>query len=55
MEDNAHRRQRLRGMSKKQVVNEAGYPNIKALCKNNPDIVNQGKAPSKNAIISAMM
>jgi len=55
MEDNTTKRARLRASSKKAVVKEAGYQNIKSLCNGNPDMVSNGKAPSKNAIIAAIM
>lgn len=44
-------KQDMKRMKKKQIVQYAGYKNIKALCKDNPFMCPRGKAPSKNEII----
>lgn len=44
----------VKRMSKKQIVILAGYKNIKGLCKSNPLLCKNGKAPSRKQLIKEM-
>ena len=46
-------KRQMRALSKKQVIKLAGYKNMKALCKDNPDLVKSPtKGPSKKDLIN---
>ena len=41
-------------LNKKAVVKLCGYANIKALCKANPLMITNGKAPSRKQLIKEL-
>ena len=50
--EHTYTRAELLLMTKKQLVNLAGYKNIKALCN---DIKNVGKAPSRKQLVRDLL
>lgn len=48
-------REELLRMTKKQLVQLCGYPNIKALCRAHPELLTDKGAPSRKQLVKALL